>query len=135
MQIMAERSIPIGTGATERWAIKKERNLASLSLMANRVPDAEFRLLDFANLMSAVGMFDGLGHRYKTTLIRHMQSVPEEWKDLGKGHWKFLGSPAEEATSDAPQAIPEKFDYNGEDVATDLTQTPADSIPEAAVAE
>lgn len=135
MQIMAERPIPIGTNTTESWAIKKERNFASLSLMANRVPDAEFRLLDFANLMSAVGMFDGLGHRYKTTLIRHMQSVPEEWNDLGKGRWKFLGSPAEKAISEAPKAIPEKSDYNGEDVATDLTQPPADSIPEAAVAE
>ena len=92
--IIDDLPIPAGMKANKTWPIKKERNLQALRLMAGRTTDGTFRLLDMANTMSAVGFFDGQGRRFKTTLARHMESVPDEWEKLSPGIWKFLKSPA-----------------------------------------
>lgn len=103
-QIIEDLPIPAGMKVNQTWPIKKERNLRALGLMAGRTPDGTFRLLDMANVMSAVGLFDGLGHRFKTTLTRHMESVPDEWENLGSGIWKFLKAPAVTAQTHTSEA-------------------------------
>ena len=92
-QIIKERPIPVGMKTKLAWAVKRDRNLAALKMMAMRESDQKFRLLDFANAMAATGFFEGSGYRFKTTLRRHMASCPDEWEDLQQGLWQYRGSP------------------------------------------
>ena len=118
-QIIAERPITSGTKKQREWDIRKDRNLSALRLMALRAPRRRFRLLDYANLMAAVGMFEGTGQNFKTTLIRHMRLEPGEWRNLTRGFWEYLKFPdTVSAIEEHPADLP------------DETTEPASDVPE-----
>ena len=126
-QIITDLPIPADTRESKVWVIKKERNLAALRLMAARIPDGRFRLFDFANVLRAVGFYDGPTDRFQTTLTRHMGSFPAEWENLGKGFWKFLKAPPEPGALHAYQTPSEVSEPTDSAFAPIPPETPADS--------
>ena len=129
-QIMEDHQVPIGASKSRTWEINKIRNQSALRLMGQRIPDGQFLAIDFAKLLTAAGMFNGPAQNLRTTLIRHMQSAPEEFKDLGAGRWQYHKLVAEESTSATPEttALEPESPRNGGD--GDTAQTPTESANE-----
>ena len=118
-QGIAEHQIPEGLRTTRVWKIKKCRNLSALRLMADRVPEGKFLLLDFARIMCAVGLSYGPPKHCKTTLERHMGSVPDDWNNLGNGYWQLINGPSRELITDrAGATCAQTFTESAETVAT-----------------
>ena len=92
-QIIYDNPIAPDSGRKHARNVVKHRNLIGLKLMAERSSTRTFHLTNFARNMSAVGMTTTTHISYMNTLTRHLRSQPEDWKDMGRGQWKYTGRP------------------------------------------
>ena len=101
-QIIYDNPIAPYSGRKHARNVLKHRNLMGLRLMAERSSNRTFRLTDFARNMSAVGMTKTAHISYMNALARHLRSEPEDWKNLGRGQWKYTGRPTATPSTPAP---------------------------------
>ena len=89
--VMADHPMPKAPKPTDEWEIRRVRNLAAAQLMAERLPDARFKLTDFSELMRAAGMHDSSVDAVKKTLKRHLILSPDFQEVEGSpGEWQWV---------------------------------------------
>lgn len=116
--LMDKYPMPKAPKTTQEWLIKKERNLAASRLMAERLPERKFMVLDFAELMQAAGLHDSSVDAVKKTLLRHLKDSPD---------FQETGEPGEMRLGETQQSDPadEPADTGSEDMPDSHTPAPA----------
>ena len=105
--IMDEFPMPKTPKKTKEWQVKTIRNLAASRLMAERMPETQFMVKDFAELMQAAGLHDSTVDAVRKTLMEHLTKSPE-FRETGlKGQMQLVNHQQSEDAVDSTSTEPE----------------------------
>ena len=115
--IINQYPMPKSPRKAQELEVKRRRNLAASHLMAERLEDGKFMVLDFAELLQAAGLHDSSVEAVKKTLLRHLRDCPD---------FQETGEPGEMQLVVIQQNKPvgESTDTGSEDMSPGHTRAP-----------